>query len=109
MENKKRSFKELMIDTFMMNGISTEWIPFVLFLTCIALFWISNTYFAEKTVREIHSVKNEVKELKTEYMSSKLDLLNKSKQSQIAKYVKSKDLKESRTAPKKLIINKDEY
>lgn len=93
----------------MMNGVSTEWIPYVLFLTGIALFWISNTYFAEKKVREIHSIKIEVKELKTEYMSSNLDLLNKSKQSQIAKYVKNKGLNESRIAPKKLIINKDEY
>ena len=111
MENKtkKRSFKELMVDTFMMSGVSTEWIPFVLFLACITLFWISNTYYAEKNVREIYSIRNEVKELKTEHMSSKLDLLNKSKQSQVAKYVKHKDLKESRTAPKKLIINKDEY
>ena len=100
----KRSFKELVVDTFRANGITTEWIPYVLFLTMIALFWIANTYYAEKTVREIHEIKKDVKELRTEYMSTKLDLMNSSKQSQVAQSVKPIGLKESRTAPKKLIL-----
>lgn len=78
--------------------------PYIFFLTLIALVYIANSYYAERTVRDIDRVTKELKTLRTEYISGKSELMIVSKQSEVAKAVAWQGLKESVEAPKKIIV-----
>ena len=78
--------------------------PYIFFLTLVALVYIANSYYAERTIRDIDKVTKELKTLRTEYISGKSDLMFVSKQSEVAKAVAWQGLKESVEAPKKIIV-----
>ena len=80
-------------------------IPFVLFLTLIAILYIANGYYAEKTVKELYKTTNEIKELRSEYISNKSDLELIKQQSHVAFAIKELELKESLSPPNKIVIN----
>lgn len=84
-------------------------IPFILFLAGLAVFYIWNTYSAERMSREINNISKELKELRWYYVSAKSDLMFRSKQSEVAKAVESQGLKENITPPKKIVILKNEH
>ena len=92
--------------SFLTNSGVVKQIPFVLFMVLIALVYISNTYYAEKTMRRTNKITNEIKELRSEFITSKSDLMFNSKQSEVARTAElmNTGLKESRVAPKKIII-----
>jgi len=79
-------------------------IPYIFFLTLIALIYIANSYYAERTVRDIDAVTKELKTLRTEYITGKSELMIVSKQSEVARSVAPQGLKESVEAPKKIIV-----
>ncbi len=93
--------------SFLSDDRATQHIPFVLFLACIAILYIANGYYADDKIREVNKVSNEIKELRTEYISSKSDLMFVSKQSEVAKQVEAIGLKEPVVAPLKIEIEKD--
>jgi len=82
-------------------------IPFLFYLTFLAVLYISNSYFAERTIRNIEKTKNELKELRTEHISVKSELMLKSKQSEIALKLLQNGIRESTIPPKKIFIKKD--
>ena len=82
-------------------------IPFILFLTLIAILYIANGYYAEKTVKQLYRTNNEIKELRSEYISNKSDLELIKQQSHVAYTIKVLELKESLTPPTKIIIKKE--
>jgi hypothetical protein len=79
-------------------------IPFVIYLTFIALFYIWNSYSVDKTVREIDKTDKELKELRSEFITGKSDLMYKCKMTEVAKNIEMYGVKESKEAPKKIII-----
>jgi hypothetical protein len=79
--------------------------PFFIFLFAIALIYIGNGYYAEDTVRRAQSLENELKELRSEYIYTKSELMFSSKQSEVAQVVAAIGLKESVVPPKKIVIN----
>lgn len=78
--------------------------PYIFFLTFIALIYIANSYYAERTIRDIDAVTKDLKTLRTEYITGKSELMIVSKQSEVAKAVAPQGLKESVEAPKKIIV-----
>jgi len=91
--------------SFLSNDKAVEMIPFILFLGVIAIFYIANGYYADDKIREVNRTSNEIKELRSEYISSKSDLMFISKQSEIAKRVEALGLKEPVVAPMKIEID----
>ncbi len=79
--------------------------PFVLFLACIALFYIDNGYYADDKIREVNKLSNNLKELRTEYIFTKSELMFASKQSEVAKSAEKLGLKEPVVPP--VIIETD--
>jgi len=79
-------------------------IPFVLYLTFIALFYIWNSYTIDKTVREIDKTDKELKELRSEFITGKSDLMYKCKMTEVAKNIEMYGVKESKEAPKKIVV-----
>lgn len=90
---------------FLSDERAMQHIPFILFLAFIAILYIANGYYADDKIREVNKVNNQIKELRTEYISSKSDLMFVSKQSQVAKAVEPLGLKEPVIAPMKIEID----
>lgn len=78
-------------------------IPFFVFLAVLAVVYIYNGHYADKTIREINRTSKELKELEYEYKSVKGDVLFRSKQSELIEAVKPLGLKELTTEPIVLI------
>lgn len=78
--------------------------PFILFLSVLILFYIGNSYYAERTIREINKVKNEVKEKHAEFISTSSELSFRTIQSEVAKAIAPLDIKESREPQKKITV-----
>ena len=99
----------LNLDNLLEDGIPLKYIPQILFITFITIFYIGNNHYAEKTTRKIEKLENEVEELRADYTSLKADYMFSSKQSEVAKKVKSLGLVENKTPPIKIVIKESEY
>ncbi len=82
-------------------------LPFLFFLTILAVIYITNSYYAERTIRNIEKTKSELKELRTEHISVKSEMMIKSKQSEVAAKLVSYGIKESVIPPIKIFYSKD--
>jgi hypothetical protein len=78
--------------------------PFILFIAGIGLLYIANSYYAERTIREIDAVSKELKTLRTEYITGKSELMMICKQSEVARAVAPLGLLEPTEAPKKIVM-----
>ena len=78
--------------------------PFILFLTVLILFYIGNSYYSERTVRNINNVKNELKEKRAEFISTSSELMFRTKQSEVARAIAPMEIKESVEPQKKISI-----
>ena len=96
------------LNIFSGNFLSKDYVilqlPFIIFLTVIGLGYIANGYYAEKSVREISHINTDLKELKSQYIISKSELMFMSNQSEVAHAVASTGLKESIVPPKKIVV-----
>jgi Bacteriodetes cell division protein (FtsL-like) len=79
-------------------------ISFFLFLAVLAVVYIYNGHYADKTARNINNVSRELKELQYEYKTLKSEVMFRSKQSELAKAVEAFGLKELVAPP---IVIKD--
>ncbi len=79
---------------------------FILMLTLIGAIYIANRFHAEKTIRSIDRLNVEVKELRSEAMSTTAELMYISKQSEVQRLVRIRglELNELKEPPYKLIV-----
>jgi hypothetical protein len=91
--------------TFLTHEKNLKHLPFVLFLGLIALFYIANGYYADDKIREVNKISNQLKELRSEYISTKSDLMFASKQSEVAKSAGQLGLKEPVVPPVKIEVD----
>jgi len=80
-------------------------VPFFLFLTLLAVIYIYNGHYADKTIRSINRVAKEVKELQWEYKTVKSEVMFRSKQSELVKAVEPLGLKELVQSP--VVLNEE--
>ena len=78
-------------------------VPFFLFLAVLAVIYIYNGHYADKTIRSINRTAKEVKELQWEYKQVKSEVMFQSKQSELVKAVEPLGLKELTEAPVVLV------
>jgi hypothetical protein len=92
--------------------LNYQWIvrnfPFFLFLSFLAVIYIYNGHYADKTVRDINILNNELDELNYEYKTLKSDVMFRSKQSELSKAVEPFGLKENTTPPVVLTDSTDD-
>ena len=101
--------KKLKLESYFEEGFPVQYVPKILFVMILGLFYIGNTNHAEKTVRKINDMQAEVEDLRADYTTLKADLMFSSKQSEVAKKVKVFGLQERLTPPYKLEVDKGEY
>lgn len=74
-------------------------IPFILFLSLLAIIYIYNGHQADNLARDIAQRSRELRELEYEYKTVKGDVLFRSKQSELVKAVAPLGLKELEAPP----------
>ena len=84
-------------------------LPYFFFLAFLLICYIGYGYYTEKTVKELYEVREEVKELRSEYITTKSELMFKSKRSEVVEATEPLGLKESTQPPEKIVVErKDE-
>lgn len=91
--------------TFLTNEKTLQHLPFILFLALIAVFYIANGYYADDKIREFNKISNDLKELRSEYISTKSELMFASKQSEVAKSAEKIGLMEPLVPPIKIEVD----
>lgn len=99
-----KSLTALFSGTFLSNDKTIKHLPFLLFLGALALFYIANGYWADDKIRQMNKISSQLKELRSEFITTKSDLMFISKQSEVAKSVEKIGLKEPVTPPKKIVV-----
>lgn len=90
--------------SFLSGKKVTKQLPFILSLALLAMSYIANNYNSQKTAIEINRTLKEIEGLRYEYISTKANLMQISKQSEIVKRLETSGLKEARVPPDKIFI-----
>jgi hypothetical protein len=100
--------KDLMSGSTITDKIILKNMGYILMLTLLGAIYIANRFHAEKLTRETTRLQKEVKDLRSESLSTSADLMYASKQSEVFRLVREKDLnlEELREPPFKLIVDK---
>jgi hypothetical protein len=101
--------KRLKLESYFEEGFPVQYLPKILFVVFLGLLYISNTHNADKTTRSIEKAQNDVEDLRADFTTLKADVMFASKQSEVARRVKSMGLEESLRPPFKVVVKKGEY
>jgi hypothetical protein len=82
-------------------------LPFLIFLTGIGLLYIFNSNYANRTIISISKTKKQIEEQRFEYINTKSKLMHTTRQTEIAKRLQNSGLKESKTPPRKIVIEQN--
>lgn len=103
-----KSVASVLDGSFLTRENLLKQIPFIVFITFLGIFYIANSYNAEKTIIDISRTKKELEELRYEYITTKSNLMFQSKQSEVAYRLASSQVKESLVPPVKYVYKKTE-
>lgn len=101
-----RTAASILDGSFLTRENLLKQIPFIIFITVLGVFYIANSYNAEKTIIDISRTKKELEELRYEYITTKSNLMFMSKQSEVAYRLANSQVKESVVPPVKLVTKK---
>ena len=89
--------------------LSKDWVTgnlyYILYVALLAMIYIGNTYYSEKKFNAIERTKNELKELRYRYITTKSALMFQGRQSEIAKRAVLQGLKETTLPPYKILYS----
>lgn len=100
--------KELLSGTMVSEKLILQNIGYVALVTFLAAVYIANRFHAEKITRESTRISREVKDLRSESLSTSADLMDVSRQSEVYRLVRERGLglEELKTPPYKLLVSK---
>ena len=84
-------------------------IKYLFFLFVLAMLHIANNHNAMSQIRAIARLGKELKEKRWEYLTTKSDLMNRSKLSEVKQSVDEIGLKELVNPPNKIMVKEEEY
>lgn len=88
-------------------GMYNQWIvkniPFYFFIAALAIIYIANGHYADKTLREINNTEKDLKEKEYEFKTVKQEVIFRSKESELAKAVEPLGLKPLMAPPLRVI------
>lgn len=93
-QNEMRGFS---IRSFFSGSILTQsrvvrQLPFVLFLTLVAVIYIGNRYHAERLVRKLNNLQIEVKNMCSEQITTASELMNIRRPSEVIKLINERKI-----------------
>jgi hypothetical protein len=96
--------KSILEGSFLVRDKVIRLLPFLIFLTGIGLLYIFNSNYANRTIISISKTKRQIEEQRFEYINTKSKLMQTTRQTEIAKRLQNSGLKESKTPPRKILI-----
>ncbi len=109
-ENIKHfSFRSLIDGNVLTQKAVLKQSPFIVLLVLLAFIMIANRNHAEKLVIKSNRLQNEVKEMRSQAISTSSELMKFSRQTTVERIVQERglDLEENLEPPKKLIIEEE--
>jgi hypothetical protein len=100
-----RFFSSIMDGRAFKGENAAKQITFFCFLALVAVVYIGNGYYAQKTLRESNNLSNDIKNMQGEYVNLQSKLAEKTRLSMIAKQAAGVGLREASIPPAKLIVN----
>jgi hypothetical protein len=97
--------KGILEGSFLVRDKVIGLLPFLIFLTGIGLLYIFNSNYANRTIITISKTKKQIEEQRFEYINTKSKLMQTTRQTEIAKRLQYSGLKESKTPPRKIVID----
>lgn len=83
-------------------------LAFIFFLGFLAMVYIANAHYAERNVREIQTLRKELKEMRWYHRSLQSDNMYNAKRSEVAARVKEDGLRLQRKPPKRIVAHSKE-
>ena len=80
-------------------------LPFMFYLAMLALVYISNSYYAERTIIRSYHLRKEIKELRYAFITGRSELMFESKQTEVARRLEPTGVRESRIPPQKISLD----
>jgi hypothetical protein len=102
-ENKVKHSPKKRRWLWMYNRWIVKNIPFYFFIAAIAVIYIANGHYADKTMREINETEKNLKEMEYEFKTAKQEVIFRSKESELAKAVEPLGLKPLTAPPLRII------
>ena len=112
-KKKKRSnpvlkgIQSILDGTILTKDRVVKSLPFLFYMTFLAIIYIANTFYSEKKIIEIEKIKKELKELRSESITTKSKLMFYSRQSEVIKRIEPYGVKESLIPPHKIFAERD--
>jgi hypothetical protein len=105
---KQPFLKELLSGSMVSEKLILQNLGYISLITFLAAVYITNRFHAERITRESSRLQREVRDLRSESLSTSADLMYVSRQSQVYSLIKEKglNLEEMKTPPYKLIVDK---
>lgn len=107
-ESKAGNVKDFIDGSVLTRDFVVRQLPFIIFLSILAVLYIGNRYHAEKLFRRSGELQSELKELRAEAITVSAELMHLSRQSEVLKLLSEKDLDlvESLEPPQKIVVRK---
>ena len=105
MAKKKISFGNYFALGSMSASLILKNLPFVMFLGFLTVIYIANAHLAEKQIRQIQSLQQDVKDLKRQYNSLKSENMFKSRLAEIEDDVEGLGLTKKAGSVKRIIVD----
>ena len=87
-------FMTILGGRFLLREKFSKQFPFMVYITVLLMAFITNTYIAERNIRELTQTARKLNDLQVEYVKVKSDIMEASKQSVLAKRLAGTGLKE---------------
>ena len=87
-------FMTILGGRFLLREKFSKQFPFMVYITVLLMAIITNTYIAERNIRELTQDARKLNDLQVEYVKVKSDIMEASKQSVLAKRLAGTGLKE---------------
>jgi len=103
-----RNLSSVLDGSILTSDIMVKNVMFFIFLFFLALVYIGNNFVSQSKVKKIDSISKELKDLHDQHISTKSDLMYFTKRSEVAKRLRSRNIKEATKPPYKIYVLKKE-
>ncbi len=100
------NFKQIVRGDFLVRGSALDNWRFILYCTLLAIIMIASSHSADRKVLEIAEINLQVKELRSEFVDTRKQLMQLKMESSVARKMKSRGIGTSSTPPQKIIVKK---
>ena len=100
----KKGFYNILKANFLVNNDAVKNWRFIVFCTILAIVMIASSHSAERKVHQIAKLNTEVRELRSEFVERRSDLMKIKMESSITQKMASKGIGPSETPPNKIRV-----